>query len=435
MTQFNIQAEEIVLGTILTYPDVTALAIQDLKPEYFYQTFHQTCFKGITDLFRKGVGVDLLTLHNAVKSLIIGYTAADLAKLQSKVASKAHFEYHVEIIKDHWLKRELEKLGVKIQSKAGNGEDQAKDIIADHLGDIYNLSHETTKDVTVAEYFARMQQGRIDRNGVRRGYKTQMEALDESLFGLLPTDLTIIAGRPGQGKTAFALNILLNLSVKQNIPSCFFSLEMAGEQLLERAESIHTGIKHENIVNGWLTDSEKDLLSEAHAEISLAPLYISDVSRLDTTTLRAKMSLYKAKYDVKVCFIDYLQLVGASHKKSDYERVSEVSMTMKAIAKEFDVSVVALAQLSRQVESRNDKMPQMSDLKESGQIEQDADRIIFLMRPEYYNMDVINVDGMDLPSAGKIIVKTSKNRHGAVPKPKVMNWQGDIMRVTDIQSF
>lgn len=435
MSQFNIQAEEIVLGTILTYPDVTAIAVQDLKVEHFYQTFHQTCFKAITDLFRDGIGVDLLTLWNAAKGQLNGYTAADVSRLQNKVASKAHFDFHVAIIKDHWLKRELMKLGAKVQTEAGNGQESAKEIIAGHLGELYNLSHETTKDVTVSEYFSRMNKGRVERNGVRRGYKTKMEALDDSLFGLLPTDLTIIAGRPGQGKTAFALNILLNLAVKQKIPSCFFSLEMAGEQLLERAEAIHTGIKHENIVNGWLTDMDKEVLSEAHAEISLSPLYISDMSRMDTTTLRAKLSLYKAKYDVKVCFIDYLQLVGVSGRKSDYERVSEVSMTMKAIAKEFDVSVVGLAQLSRQVESRADKMPQMSDLKESGQIEQDADRIIFLMRPEYYGMDTIAVGGIDEASAGKIIVKTAKNRHGAIPKAQVMKWQGEVMRVTDLPQF
>lgn len=435
MSQYNLQAEEIVIGTILTYPDVTAIAVQDLKPEHFYQTFHQTCFKAITDLFRQSVGIDLLTLWNALKDLKTGYTAADLSRLQNKVASKAHFDFHLAIVKDHWLKREIMKVGAKVQAEAGAGEEKAKDIISNHISEIYNLSYETTKDITTAEYFARMQQGRIERNGVRRGYKTQMQALDDTLFGLLPTDLTIIAGRPGQGKTAFALNILLNLAVRQKIPSCFFSLEMAGEQLLERAEAIHTRIKHENIVNGWLSDSDKEVLSQAHADISTSPLYISDMSRMDTTTLRAKLSLYKAKFDVKVCFVDYLQLVGVSGRKSDYERVSEVSMTMKAIAKEFDVSVVALAQLSRQVESRADKMPQMSDLKESGQIEQDADRIIFLMRPEYYGMDVINVGGIDEPSAGKIIVKTAKNRHGAIPKPQVMKWDGEIMRITDTISF
>lgn len=433
--QFNTQAEEIVLGTILTYPDVTAIAIQELKPEYFYQTNHQTYFKAITDLFSKNQGVDILTVYTATKDALNGYTAADVSRLQNKIGSKAHFDTHVSIVKDCWLKRELTKLSVKVQAEAGRADIDAKTIIADHLSNLYHISHETTKDKPIAEIFAAMQQSRLDRKGVRLCYKTQMDALDHSLFGLLPTDLTILAGRPGQGKTAFALNMLINLSVKQRIPTCFISLEMASEQILERVESAFTGIKHERIVNGYLIDQEKILLSEAHEVISNSPFYMSDISRIDTTSLRAKLSLYKAKYDVKVCFIDYLQLVGANGKKSDYERVSEVSMCLKAAAKEFDISIVALAQLSRQVESRADKMPQMSDLKESGQIEQDADRIIFLMRPEYYGMDTVTVNGVDESSAGKLIVKIAKNRHGHVPKPSLMKWEGDLMRVSDLVPF
>lgn len=434
MSQFDLTAEKSVLGTVLVFPEMAAIAVNDLKPEYFHSSENQLIFKAITNLFFAGISPDTITVLNSVKKVDKNFQAFDLVAMQKGVINTIYFEGHCAILKDLYLLREATKSAYKLQAETENAKEPAKVILANHITEIYNLNHETVKDRSTPQILADLRKDRESRGGKRIAFKTGLESLDDTLFGLQPTDFTILAARPAQGKTAVALNIALNL-IKQNLPVLFLSIEMSAEQLIERVEANMTGIDHERILNGTLNDFEKQKLAEAHEYLSQLPLYIVDESRITTTNLRAKVSMYVAKYGVKVVFIDYLQLMGAEGFKDDYGRIGEVSRTAKAISKEFKVSTVALAQLSREVEKRNDKMPQLSDLRESGQIEQDADRVLFIMRPEYYGMEVINVDGIDVPSAGKMIIKKAKDRHGAASKPIVLNWKGHLMRVEDIPTF
>lgn len=425
------EAEKTVLGTILLSPNVIPLAIQELKPEYFYDNEYKIIYEAMVDLFSKGIGVDVITLYNEVSKKIKPFNPGELTQLQRGVVSASHFDYHAAMIKDKWVKRELIKYSAKTMADATNETASAKELIAEHNGNIYSIAHETQKDLPIEQLLKKLASERSERKQGMRGIPSGYLSLDMTLNGFMKTDLVIIAGRPGQGKTAFAINLLVNLAVKKKIPAAFLSLEMTWDQLLERMEAAYTGVSHQNLTQNSLTYEEQERINQAHEEISSSPVYLSDMPRVDINSIRAKISLFKAKYDVQVVFLDYLQLVAGTGRKDAYERVSEVSMGLKAIAKEFNVCFVALAQLSREVEKRGDKMPQMSDLKESGQIEQDADRIIFLMRPEYYEIETIMTKAGEISTKGKILIKVAKNRHGSIGELNIMNWQPEIMRITE----
>jgi replicative DNA helicase len=429
---FSIEAEKIVLGTVLLTPNVLPIAIQELKPEYFYRNEHRTIYECMVSLFEKSIGVDMITVFNEVSKKLKPFHISELVELQKNVISNIHFDYHVGVVKDKWVKRELIRLSTKTMANAANETASAKELIAEHNGEIYSISHEIQRDLPIGQLLSKLLAERSERKQGMRGIPSGYFSLDMTLNGFMKTDLVIVAGRPGQGKTAFAINLLVNLAVKRKVPSAFLSLEMTWEQLLERMESVYTGIEHSKLSQNNLTPQEHDKIIMAHEEIGNSPIYLSDMPRVDINTIRAKISLFKAKYDVHVVFLDYLQLVAGTGRKEAYERVSEVSMGLKAIAKEFNVCFVALAQLSREVEKRSDKMPQMSDLKESGQIEQDADRIIFLMRPEYYEIETIMTKAGEISTKGKILIKVAKNRHGSIGELNVMNWQPEFMRVTEM---
>jgi replicative DNA helicase len=265
----------------------------------------------------------------------------------------------------------------------------------------------------------------VGKSGYQVGYKT----LDQ-IFSLNPSDLFILAARPGQGKSAVAVNWMLNLAAA-GIPVSFISLEMSWQQLLNRSLSILADIDHERIKNNLLTDEERTKIAGEEHRAAKFPLYISDLPRTTTENLRAKISLQTAKYGVKVVFIDYLQLIRG-RGRDKYEQVSDVSMALKSIAKEFNITIVALAQLSREVEKRESKMPQESDLRDSGQIEQDADVILFLMRPAYYEMQTVAISGVTYDAADKIIFKLAKYRHGTPGQTKIMEWNGDKMKLSEL---
>ena len=426
----SLETEKTVLGTILTVPSVLPIAVQDLKPEMFYNSLHKTIFAAMVKLFTDGMAVDLITVFNEVSKKISPFSPAELTMLTNGVISARHFDSHVEIVKDKYLKRELMKSAHKAMTEAHTDEQTAKEIVSSLSGDLYNLGSETQKDLSVSQMVDFMAKDRETRGEGKRGVFSGYHFLGK----LSPTDLIIMAARPGQGKTAFALNIMHFLGVKSKIPVGFISLEMSWMQLMERLEAISANVRHERISGNILDETERMGLKIAHRSISESPIYISDVPRCDINTIRAKVALWKAKHDIKVLFVDYLQLVNGG-KKDIYSNITEVSMGLKAVAKEFDVCVVALAQLSREVEKRADKMPQLSDLKESGQIEQDADAVYFLMRPEYYEINTIELKGIEQSTAGKIVVKNGKNRHGSAGDICVMEWKGDFMKIVEFEDF
>ena len=423
---YDLDAEKIVLGTILIEPKIAALAIQHLTTECFYDSRHRAIYAAMVSLFDKGKGIDIITVFQEIQ--LIGFNPGELTNLQKGVVSSAHIDSHIEILKDKYRKRELMKNLTLRLAECSNDNISSEEIIISSLDQIYSLQHDTSsKDMSFAEMLITSLTERDERKTGLRGYASKFNELDLKLNGFVPTDLIVLAGRPGQGKTAFALNLLLNLA-SQNIPCGFMSIEMGWRQIIERIESIYNEIDHNKLLTNNLETSERNQMMVNSETLSKLPVHLYDPSKLSITELRAKAALLKSKFDIKVLFVDYLQLMTASNKNF-YERVSEVSSGLKQIAKEFDLAVIALAQLSREVEKRPDKMPQLSDLKESGQIEQDADKVIFLMRPEYYGINEIMLDGIVQPTAGKIIVKVDKNRNGT-PGLMMMNWNGRLMKVS-----
>jgi replicative DNA helicase len=249
---------------------------------------------------------------------------------------------------------------------------------------------------------------------------------------LVEPDLIIIAARPGQGKTALALSITYNTSVVSDSPCAWFSLEMDGTQLVRRLVSIHTGIDHSRIRQGQTTKEEDVMIGESVDKISESPIYIDDRATLNVRDIRTKTAMLKKKHGIEYIVVDYLQLMkGVDPKNKNREQiVSEISRDLKVIAKEEQIPVIALSQLSRAVESRPDKIPQLSDLRESGAIEQDADEVIFLMRPEYYKMtEDVEISGTDYSVKGLTVANIAKNRHGA-PQYAPLRFTGGTMQFT-----
>jgi len=220
------------------------------------------------------------------------------------------------LVKDKWVKRELIRLSSKTMSNAANETASAKELIAEHNGELYGISHEIQRDLHIGQLLSKLVIERSERKQGMRGIPSGYFSLDMTLSGFMKTDLVILAGRPGQGKTAFAINLLVNLAVKRKVPSAFLSLEMTWEQLLERMESVYTGIEHAKLTQNNLSPQEQDKILLAHEEIGNSPIYLSDMPRVDINTIRAKISLFKAKYDVEVVFLDYLQLVAGGANRT-----------------------------------------------------------------------------------------------------------------------
>jgi replicative DNA helicase len=258
------------------------------------------------------------------------------------------------------------------------------------------------------------------------GINTGYNSLNALISGWVAPDLIILAARPAQGKTAFMLNTIINV-LKQKIPVGIFSLEMSGEQLVNRLLSLDSGIAHSKLRHNHLVEEEVVRLMKSEARMEKFPLYIDDSPSLNIRDLRSKATIMKRKYGIKFLCIDYLQLMSGVDRKGTREtEISEISRGCKIIAKELNIPVLALSQLSRAVESRNDKLPQLSDLRESGSIEQDADSVIFLMRPETYNIKEIEIRGSTYSSDGICVVKIGKNRHGSL-KTLPFKFIGDSM--------
>jgi replicative DNA helicase len=265
------------------------------------------------------------------------------------------------------------------------------------------------------------------------GIKTGISELDKAACGLVSPDLIIVAARPGAGKTAMALSITYNISVKQKIACAWFSLEMDGTQLVRRLVSMDTGIPHEAIRNGTTTSEQDRIIGESVDKISYSPIHIEDRTSMNIRDIRTRASLLKKKHNIGLVIVDYIQLMSGidSKGKNREQVVSEISRGLKCLAKELEIPVIALSQLSRSVETRGDKMPQLSDLRESGAIEQDADSVMFLMRPEYYGMtEPVEIGGTEYPVQRLAICSIAKNRHGQT-KNIALEFTGNTMTFTD----
>lgn len=415
--------EEAVLGALMVEKDALSTVIDILKADTFYKDAHQKIFEAIFNLFQKSSPIDLLTVTAELRKMgaleMVG-GAYYITQLTDRVVSAANIEYHARIISQKYIQRELIKISTEIINNAYEDTADIFDLLdtaEKSLFDIAqnNLRRDTRKmDDIMREAVNNLEQLR-DRTDSLTGVPSGFTALDRITSGWQPSDLIIIAARPAMGKTAFVLTCARNAAVLHDKPVAVFSLEMSSVQLVNRLISGETEIEQEKLKKGTLADHEWTQLHSRIGKLTEAPLLIDDTPALNVFEFRAKCRRLKAQYDIQMVIVDYLQLMhGKAEGKGGGNREQEIgsiSRALKSVAKELSIPVLALSQLSRAVESRPgaSKRPMLSDLRESGSIEQDADMVLFLYRPEYYGMTE-DEEGRPTAGVGEVII--AKNRHG-----------------------
>ncbi|GAA4791695.1 replicative DNA helicase [Olivibacter ginsenosidimutans] len=418
-----VDLEEAVLGALMVEKDALSTVIDILKVDTFYKDAHQKIFEAIVNLFQKSSPIDLLTVTAELRKMgaleMVG-GAYYITQLTDRVVSAANIEYHARIISQKYIQRELIKISTEIINNAYEDTSDIFDLLdtaEKSLFDIAqnNLRRDTRKmDDIMREAVNNLEQLR-DRTDALTGVPSGFTALDRITSGWQPSDLVIIAARPAMGKTAFVLTCARNAAVLHDKPVAVFSLEMSSVQLVNRLISGETEIEQEKLKKGTLADHEWTQLHSRIGKLTEAPLLIDDTPALNVFEFRAKCRRLKAQYDIQMVIVDYLQLMhGKAEGKGGGNREQEIgsiSRALKSVAKELNIPVLALSQLSRAVESRPgaSKRPMLSDLRESGSIEQDADMVLFLYRPEYYGMTE-DEEGRPTAGVGEVII--AKNRHG-----------------------
>ncbi len=417
--------EEAVLGALMLEKDALSAVIDVLKPDIFYDERHKRIFEAIQQLFQKSKPVDILTVTSELRAngnleMIGG--AYYVTYLTNRVSSAANIEYHARIISQKYIQRELIRISTEIIKNAYEDTTDIFDLL-DHaeknLFDIAqnNLRRDTQKmDEIIKQSLASLEELRTKTDGLT-GVPSGFTDLDRITGGWQKSDLIIIAARPAMGKTAFVLTAARNAAVDFQKPVVVFSLEMSSIQLVNRLISGETEIEQEKIRKGNLAEWEWQQLHSKIGKLSEAPLLIDDTPALNIFEFRAKCRRLKSQYDIQMIIIDYLQLMhgkaeGMGGGGNREQEIGSISRALKSVAKELEVPVLALSQLSRAVESRpgqNGKRPMLSDLRESGSIEQDADLVLFLYRPEYYGITE-DENGRSNAGVGEVII--GKNRHG-----------------------
>ena len=372
-------------------------------------------------MYDDNVSIDLSTIaqklvnDETVKELGGAYY---LSKLTDNVTGGSHINTHIDMVVELYKKREAYMLFKQTEMECLDNDSQAIDLLSSVNGKLIalqefgNIHQKSIDDVIMTLNYARDKA----QSGELLGFNTGFEEINNTLAGWCKPDLVIIAARPGMGKTAFMLSTIYHLCIVQKIPAAIFSLEMSSEQLVERLESITSMVPLKRLRMNLMDDEERKILLKSDDKILLSPLHIEDTGGIGISQLRAKATIMKQKYGIKVIFIDYLQLMSGQNKTNQNreQEVSLISRSLKSLAKELGVPIIALSQLSRKVEERADKMPQLSDLRESGSIEQDADAVIMLMRPNYYEMtNPIEIGGKEYATNDLVICKVEKNRHGS----------------------
>ena len=415
------EVEEAVLGALMLERDAYITVAAILKAESFYKEEHQKIFKVIQHLVANEKPVDLLMVTQELKNreeLDEVGGPIYITQLTSRVASAAHIEFHARIIAQKFIQRELIRISSEIQVKSYDDSMELDDLIDYAEASLFKVTEgNISKESQPIKPLLREAIERIEANAKKpdglSGIASGFSKLDKITSGWQNTDLMIIAARPAMGKTAFVLSMARNMAVLKNVPVAVFSLEMSSIQLVNRLIAAETELGSEKIKSGKLEDWEWELFNRRIKNLENAPLYIDDTPALSVFEFRAKCRRLKMQYDIGIVVVDYLQLMtaGSDVKGNREQEVSTISRNLKAIAKEINVPIIALSQLNRSVESRDGKRPQLSDLRESGAIEQDADMVMFIHRPEYYGITQ-DGDGNSLIGVAEIII--AKHRNGSV---------------------
>ncbi len=436
--------EEAVLGAMLIDKKGVDEVIDILQPDAFYKTSHQYIFEVIFQLFQDSQPIDLLTvsaeLRKKGKLEAVGGEFY-LVQLSQRVASSAHIEFHARIVLQKFIQRSLIKISSEIIESAYKDSTDVFDLLDEAESKLYDVtqgnikkSSETAQNL-VLEAKKRIEE--ISKRDGLSGVSTGFEKLDKLTSGWQPSDLIIIAARPGMGKTALTLSMARNIAVTKKIPVAFFSLEMSSVQLITRLISSETGLSSEKLRTGKLEDHEWQQLNVKVTDLEKAPLFIDDSPSLSIFDLRAKARRLSSQHGIKLLVVDYLQLMTATtnNKSGNREQeISTISRNLKALAKELNIPVIALSQLSRAVETRGGtKRPMLSDLRESGAIEQDADIVSFIYRPEYYNIDEWD-DDERTPSEGQAEFIVAKHRNGGLDNIR-LKFIGHLGKFEDLDSF
>ena len=439
-----IDLEEVVLGAMMIDKKGVDEVIDILSADAFYKDAHKHIFESIFKLFENSEPVDLLTVSSQLKKdekldLIGGDFY--LISLTQRVSSSAHIEFHARIILQKYIQRSLIKISNEIIEEAY---DETKDVfdLLDHAeAKLYEVTQGNVKKSTEsAQSLVIQAKKKIEEISNKEGMSripSGFDKLDKLTSGWQPSDLVIVAARPGMGKTAFTLTMARNVAVNSNIPVAFFSLEMSSVQLITRLISSETGLSSEKLRTGKLEKHEWEQLNVKVKTLEKAPLFIDDTPSLSIFDLRAKARRLASQYGIKMIMIDYLQLMtaGGSQKGGNREQeISTISRNLKALAKELAIPVIALSQLSRAVETRGgSKRPLLSDLRESGAIEQDADIVSFIYRPEYYKIDEWD-DEERSPTEGQGEFIVAKHRNGGLENIR-LKFIGHLGKFDNLDDF
>jgi len=430
----NLDAESSVIGAVLLDKEALLSAVEILAPEDFYDQRNATIFRAILALFEKRTPIDLVTLTDQLereKELENAGGRSYIVSIVNSTPSAANVVHYANIVRDKAILRRLITSAVTISGLGFDEEEDVSVVLDKAEQSLFAVSQRffrqkfiPLKDV-LTEAFDRIDKIHKEK-GALRGLPTGFRDLDAKLAGLQKSDLIIIAARPSMGKTSLALNIAEHISVEEKIPVAFFSLEMSKEQLVDRLISSQAGVDSWKLRTGNLSDEDFPKIGYAMGTLSEAPFFIDDSPGLTVTEIRAKARRLQMEENLGVVFVDYLQLIEGHKTSGDINRVqeiSEISRSLKNLARELNVPVVAMSQLSRAVEHRPNKRPQLSDLRESGSIEQDSDVVAFIYREDYYD------DKTDKKGITEILIR--KHRNGPIGNVELF-FNAEQMRFRDL---
>jgi replicative DNA helicase len=438
--------EEAVLGAMMIDKKGVDEVIDILQPDAFYKEAHKHIFEAIVQLFTDTQPIDLLTVSAQLKkNAKLDIVGGDfyLIQLTQKISSSAHIEFHSRIILQKFIQRSLIKISSEIIEESYDETTDVFDLLDKAESKLYEVTQGNIKRSSeTAQSLVIQAKKRIEEIANKEGLSgvaTGFEKLDKVTSGWQPSDLIIIAARPGMGKTAFVLSMARNMAIDYNQPVAVFSLEMSSVQLITRLISSETGLSSEKLRTGKLEKHEWEQLSVKVKNLEKAPLYIDDTPSLSIFDLRAKARRLSSQHGIKLIIVDYLQLMtagggGKGGSGNREQEISTISRNLKALAKELSVPVIALSQLSRAVETRgSSKRPLLSDLRESGAIEQDADIVSFIYRPEYYKIDEWD-DEERSPTEGQAEFIIAKHRNGSLENIR-LKFIGNLGKFDNLDDF
>ena len=427
----SVEAEQSVLGSILLDKDAMISVSETLIPEDFYKEAHRVIYECMLKLYNNQSEIDLITLADELRDQ--GYLddiggIAYITSLSTIVPTTSNIKYYINIVKEKSISRQLISAANDIINLGYDSSTKVEDVLENAEKKIFDISQErTTNDfqpinqvlTETLSMLEKLYEEKSDVTGLTTGFRD----LNKKINGLQRSDLLLIAARPAMGKTAFALNLVQNAALKGDASVAVFSLEMSKEQLVQRMVAAQSSVELKKIKTGTLAANDWPRITDGMAVLSGAKIHIDDTPGIKISELRSKCRKLKIENGLDLVFIDYLQIMeGEGHNESRQQEIAKISRSLKILAKELDCPVVALSQLSRAPEQRADHRPMLSDLRESGSIEQDADIVMFLYRDEYYNPDT------ERKNIGEVIV--AKNRHGETGTVELV-WFGEIQKFAD----